>query len=171
MVPSENNSLKNFNLLAEACYGITWHSFDLNIYNQATTRKRLLTQGSTTYETIDFETSQNLLIMTDNNATQSPKITFPTEFKPPGHKYEGSDLQDSCFFQNLQELATGTTKHFHFEPETLPNYQVWQLLSIESGGVHANKMFPARQHTNGIQQNDMPLVTQTLKGFNSMDIT
>jgi hypothetical protein len=75
MNPNENNTLRIFNTLVNAAYGITWHNFDLSIYNQATTRKRLLTQGSTTYETIDFETSQNLMIFTDVNNTHAP----PTE--------------------------------------------------------------------------------------------
>jgi hypothetical protein len=67
--PQENNTLATFNNITPSAYGITWHDFCLNIYNQATTRKRLLTQGSTTYETIDFETSQNLMILTDVNNT------------------------------------------------------------------------------------------------------
>jgi hypothetical protein len=57
---TENNTIQIFNTICQTAYGITWHHFNLSIYNQATTRKRLLTQGSTTYETIDFETSQNL---------------------------------------------------------------------------------------------------------------
>jgi hypothetical protein len=70
----ENNTMKTFNTIMPAAYGITWHKFELSLYNQATTRKRLLTQGSTTYETIDFETSQNLMIQTDINNSHTPIV-------------------------------------------------------------------------------------------------
>jgi hypothetical protein len=68
----ENNTILTFNTLAAAAYGITWHDFSLSLYNQAT-RKRLLTQGSTTYETIDLETSQNLMILT--STTRIPQAS------------------------------------------------------------------------------------------------
>jgi hypothetical protein len=70
--PLENNSMTNFNKLNNAAYNITWHSFHLSIYNWATTRKRLLTQGPTTYET-----SQNLFLLTDTVRTHRPVITWP----------------------------------------------------------------------------------------------
>jgi hypothetical protein len=110
------NSMTNFNKLNDACYGITWHSFELDIFNQATTRKRLLTQGSTTYETIDLESSQNLLVMTDTNATHTPTITWLGEFIPPGHIMKEYDLQTGSFNCTLEEIAPGHTKHFQFIP-------------------------------------------------------
>jgi hypothetical protein len=42
-------------------------------------------------------------------------------------------------------------------------------MEIEGTGTNASYMFPARQHTTGLQDKDMPLVTQTLKNVNSMD--
>jgi hypothetical protein len=81
--PSNNNTMKVFNTINTIAYGITWHSFNLSIYNQATTRKRLLTQRSTTYETIDFETSQNLLLMTDNVNTYKSSIQYLDEYWHP----------------------------------------------------------------------------------------
>jgi hypothetical protein len=86
-----NHSIKNYNTLNNAAYGTIWHSFELEITNQATTRKRLLVQGSTTYETIDSETSQNLLLLTDTTTSNSPKIIWPSEYQPSGHKSKGRD--------------------------------------------------------------------------------
>jgi hypothetical protein len=154
----ENNTLQTFNTLVDAAYGITWHNFDLSLYNQATTRKRLLTQGSTTYETIDFETSQNLMILTDINNTHQPRVLWPDEYMPPGHKNTTSDLQLGTNFCKIEELATGHTKHFQFSPEPLPPSHVWELAKIDKSGNHAAKMFPARQHTSQLQTLDIPII-------------
>jgi hypothetical protein len=102
----ENNTLRIFNAIAETAYGVTWHNFSLALYNQATTRKRLLTQGSTTYETIDFETSQNLMILTDVNNSHTPSIIWPNEFQPPGHKISGLDFQSGTNYCKIEELST-----------------------------------------------------------------
>jgi hypothetical protein len=163
--------MANFNRLNNSAFGVTWQSFELQIYNQATTRKRLLTQGSTSYETIDFETSQNLLIGTDINRTHTPSVLWPAEYEPPGHKYSGSDLQDGTNFLKYEVLATGTSKKFFFTPESLPHGYVWELIEIENTGIHADKMFPARQNTTGLQTNDIPLVTQTKDKMTSMHIS
>jgi hypothetical protein len=166
----ENNTLKTFNSLLPASYGITWHTFDLSIYNQATTRKRLLTQGSTTYETIDFETSQNLMILTDVNNTHKPSITWPDEFMIPGHKNTFQDLQLATNYCKIEELATGHTKHLSFSPEQLPSSHVWELIHIDKTGQHMDKMFPARQHTTGCQSFDIPLVASSTYNYTSMHI-
>jgi hypothetical protein len=166
----ENNTLKQFNILSNAAYGITWHEFTLSIYNQATTRKRLLTQGSTTYETIDFETSQNLMILTDMNQTHTPAVVWPTEFMPPGHKNTTNDLQLGANFCKTEELATGHTKTFTFFPEPLPPSHVWEMIHIDKSSVHADKMFPARQHTTGIQSNDIPIVGASTGNFISLHL-
>jgi hypothetical protein len=166
----ENNTLQTFNTLVDAAYGITWHNFDLSLYNQATTRKRLLTQGSTTYETIDFETSQNLMILTDTNNTHQPRVLWPDEYMPPGHKNTTSDLQFGTNFCKIEELATGHTKHFQFSPESLPTSHVWELAKIDKSGNHAAKMFPARQHTSQLQTLDIPIIATTTSGYTSMHI-
>ncbi|PNF30091.1 hypothetical protein B7P43_G03138 [Cryptotermes secundus] len=162
--------MKTFNILSNAAYGITWHEFNLSIYNQATTRKRLLTQGSTTYETIDFETSQNLMILTDINNSHTPSILWPDDFMPPGAKFRTADLQAGTYFCKTEELATGHTKTFSFTPEKLPSSYVWELIHIDKSGTHADKMFPARQHTNSFQSNDIPLIAASKSGFTSMHI-
>jgi hypothetical protein len=166
----ENNTLRTFNLLSAAAYGITWHEFNLSIYNQATTRKRLLTQGSTTYETNDFETSQNLMILTDVNQSHTPSILWPDDFMPPGSKYRTADLQSGTYFCKTEELATGHTKTFSFNPEKLPSSYVWELIHIDKSGSHSDKMFPARQHTTSHQSNDIPLVAISKGSFTSMHI-
>jgi hypothetical protein len=166
----ENNTLKTFNILSNAAYGITWHSFDLSIYNQATIRKHLLTQGSTTYETIDFETSQNLMILTDVNLTHKPSLLWPDEFLLPGHRNTSQDMQAGTNYCKIEELATGHTKHFIFLPEKLPENHVWELLSIDKSGNHVDKMFPARQHTTGMQSFDIPLVTTSTTNYTSMHV-
>jgi hypothetical protein len=66
--------------------------------------------------------------------THEPSVTWPSEFQPPGHVYKGSDLQRGSFLCKLEELATGTTKHFYFTPEELPVHQVWNLIEIENTG-------------------------------------
>lgn len=101
----ENNTLKQFNLLSIAAYGITWHEFSLSIYNQATTRKWLLTQGSTTFETIDFETSQNLMILTDMNQTHTPAVIWPDEFMAP--RSQKCNQWPSIWRQLLQDRGVG----------------------------------------------------------------
>jgi hypothetical protein len=110
-----NNSVKHFNGLTNTEYGITWNSFTLSLYNQATTRKRLLTQGATTYETIDFETSQNLLILTDTNRSHPPSPIYTTEFNPPGQLHD-KNLQSTPYFCKTEELPTGKVKTFHLTP-------------------------------------------------------
>jgi hypothetical protein len=164
----ENNTLRIFNTIASTSYGVTWHSFTLSLYNQATTRNRLLTQGSTTYETIDFETSQNLMILTDVNNSHTPSVIWPNEFQPPGHRLTGLNLQDGTNYCKIEELATGHTKHFNFSPEKLPAHHVWELLKIENTGMHSSKMFPARQHTTTCQTFDTPLVTTAGTTFASL---
>jgi hypothetical protein len=168
--PQENNTLQTFNNLIPSSYGITWHEFQLNIYNQATTRKRLLTQGSTTYETIDFETSQNLMILTDINNTHQPSVLWPDEYMPPGHKNTTDNLQLGTNYCKIEELATGHTKTFHFTPERLPSSHVWEPTFIDKSGDHANKLFPARQHTTGVQAQDIPLIATSTTSFTSMHI-
>jgi hypothetical protein len=168
--PNENNTMLTFNTLASAAYGVTWHDFSLHIYNQATTRKRLLTQGSTTYETIDFETSKNLMILTDVNNTHQPSIVWPNEFQPPGHKNTSQDMQSGTNFCKIEELATGHTKTLNFSPEPLPSHHVWELLKIEKTGMHCEKMFPARQHTSTVQTFDVPLIATTNSAFASIHV-
>jgi hypothetical protein len=46
-------------------------------------KKQTSHTGLTTYETIDFETSQNLLVLTDVNNTNTPSIVWPKEFVQP----------------------------------------------------------------------------------------
>lgn len=164
----ENNTINMFNIISKAAYGVTWHSFDLSIYNQATTRKRLLTQGSTTYETIDFETSQNLMILTDMNKGRIHQINWPDEYKPPGNLNQVEDWQNGTNYCKAEELATGHTKHFNFSPEKLPDSYVWQLLKIDNSGIYANMMFPARQHTQGYQTEDSPLVATNHDFYSSV---
>jgi hypothetical protein len=167
---TENNTLQIFNTILQTAYGITWHNFNLSIYNQATTRKRLLTQGSTTYETIDFETSQNLMILTDVNNSHNPNVIWPSEYQPPGHRLTGLDLQSGTNYCKIEELATGHTKEFKFTPEHLPAHHVWELIKIENTGMNAAKMFPARQHTTGFQSFDTPMVNTSATTFTSMHL-
>jgi hypothetical protein len=162
--PDKNSSVKHFNGLSNISYGITWASFTLSIYNQATTRKRLLTQEATTYETIDFETFQNLLILTDTNRSHLPSPIYPSEFNPPGHLYE-QNLQSTLYFCETEELPTGKVKTFHFTPESLPD-QCWKLLTADRS--HSNEMFPARQHTTAAQDKVVPLL---ITHFATIDIT
>jgi hypothetical protein len=92
------------------------------------------------------------------------------EYNPPGHIYKDGDLQSGSFLCQLEELATGTTKHFSFSPKYLPSHQVWELIDIENTGMHSHKMFPARQQRTNLQANDTPLTTSSIKKFTTMDI-
>jgi hypothetical protein len=67
-------------------------------------------------------------------------------------------------------LATGHTKTFVFPPEQLPAHHVWEPIIIDNTGEHANKMFPARQHTSSLQTLDVPLVSATAAGYISMHV-
>lgn len=58
-----NNSTANYQHCIPQAIGAQYHKFKLTITNQATTRKRLLTQGTTNTVTHDSETSQSLLII------------------------------------------------------------------------------------------------------------
>jgi hypothetical protein len=127
-----NNSIRNFNKLNNCCYGVSWHNFQLEIFNQATTRKRLLVQGGTTYETIDFESSQNLLILTNTNKTHQPTMIWPNEYNPPGHQLKDTDLQSGSYQCTTEELAPGHSKHFTFTPESLPEHQCWDIINVDN---------------------------------------
>jgi hypothetical protein len=162
---TNSNTVRILNHIMRISYGISWHSFSLKIYNQATSKKRLLTQGTTSYETIDFETSQNLLIMQDLNDTHNPTIQYPEEFQPPGHTYIGDEWQSNPFLPSIEELSTGHIKTFTFYPEELPPNQVWARTEISDLGTYAADMFPARQHTTGQKTNDTPLTTTTNKTY------
>jgi hypothetical protein len=162
---NNNNTKQIYNTISTCSYGVTWHSFDLTIYNQATTRKRLLTQRSTTTETIDFETSQNLMILTDVNQTHKNDITYPHDYVPPGIKNTSFDLQSSAYFCKTEELSTGHTKTFSFTPESLPPNYVWEILPINTLIENTQAMFPARQHTTAAQDFDKPLINQLGRSF------
>jgi hypothetical protein len=162
---NNNNTKKIYNTISTCAYGVTWHSFDLTIYNQATTRKCLLTQGSTTTETIDFETSQNLMILTDVNKTHLNDITYPHDFVPPGIKNVTFDLQSDAYFCKTEELSTGHTKTFSFQPEQLPPNYVWEVIPINTTVENTQKMFPARQHTTQAQDFDVPLTNIKGRSF------
>jgi hypothetical protein len=108
--------------------------------------------------------------MTDTNKTHQPSLVWPHEYSPPGHLRKDVDLQSQTFLCQLEELATGNSKHFHITPEELPEHQIWELIDIENTSLHAQKMFPARQHTNNLQLNDTPLTNSTLRGFTSLDM-
>jgi hypothetical protein len=60
--PQYNNAFMNYSTIQPQAIGKIYHGFTLRLTSQSTTRKRLLTQGSTTTITHDFETSQNLEI-------------------------------------------------------------------------------------------------------------
>jgi hypothetical protein len=89
---------------------------------------------------------------------------------PPGHKNTTDDMRLGTNFCKTEELATGHTKHFEFPPEPLPQNHVWELLSTDKSGTHADKMFPARQHTTAIQSFDIPLVGTSTANYTSMHI-
>jgi hypothetical protein len=89
---------------------------------------------------------------------------------PPGHKNTTQNLQQGTNYCKIEELATGHTKTFHFTPEHLPSHHVWELIHIDKSEAHADKMFPARQHTTGYQSNDIPLVATSTNNFTSMHI-
>jgi hypothetical protein len=166
-----NNSIRNFNKLNDCCYGITWHSFELEIYNQATTRKRLLIQGGTTYETIDFESSQNLLFLTNTNKTHKPTMTWPNEYNPPSHRLVDTDMQSGSYQCITEELAPGHTKKFTFHPEQLPDYQCWDIINVDNVGQDYHRMFPARQHTTDLQTYDLPITSTDKNSYQTTTIS
>jgi hypothetical protein len=165
-----NNSIRNYNKFNDVCYGVTWHSFYLEIFNQATTRKRLLVQGGTTYETIDFESNQNLLYLTNTNRCHKPTMTWPNEYFPPGHKLQDTDMQSGSYQCTTEELAPGHSKHFHFTPEQLPDYQCWDIINVDNVGQDYMRMFPARQHTD-LQSFDLPITTADKNNYQSTTIS
>lgn len=62
---ADNNlNLQTFNKLIECSWGMDIHGADICIEVFAVTRERLLQGGSTNYKTYDFETSQNLYLIT-----------------------------------------------------------------------------------------------------------
>jgi hypothetical protein len=161
--------------------------------------KDLLVQGGTTYETIDFESSQNLLFLSNTKRTHQQTMRWPDEYFPPGHR-----LQDTGSFQcTVEELAPGHTKHFHFVPETLDNNQCWDIMNVDNVGQDNNQcwdimnvdnvgqdnnqcwdimnvdnvgqdstlMFPSRQHTTSMQSNDLSITTRDQNSYQSTSIS
>jgi hypothetical protein len=166
-----NNSVRNFNKLNDVCYGITWHNFELDIFNQATTRKRLLVQGGTTYETIDFEGSQNLLFLSNTNRTHQPTMIWPDQYNPPGHPLKDTDIQSGSYQCTTEELAPGHTKKFTFTPEQLPDYQCWDIMNVDNVGQDYMLMFPSRQHTTNLQSQDLPITTSDKNYFQTSHLS
>jgi hypothetical protein len=87
---------------------------------------------------------------------------------PPGHLMKEVNLQAGSYACTT-ELAPGHTKHLRFIPEILP-HQVWEMTEIENTGKYYHLMFPYRQHTHGIQDQDTPLVTTNTSNFAAIDI-
>lgn len=110
--PNINHSVKNFSKLCEIALGVHFEYFKMNITNQSTTRKRLLTQGSTSYITHDFGGSQNLMIYYDTHndhifEMEKDNLTSISYTANTNLQKEGSG-NDNPYL--LQELATGHTK-------------------------------------------------------------
>ncbi|KAJ8875924.1 hypothetical protein PR048_023832 [Dryococelus australis] len=106
------NYVKQFQSILS--YGILLqiNSLEFQIHNQAVTRQRLLTQGSTSTTTWDFEGSQNLIIATgDRTATE---ITIlESNCKPPFIRATSLDIMSAYAKQDImtyEELAKGHTK-------------------------------------------------------------
>ncbi|KAJ8879626.1 hypothetical protein PR048_020234 [Dryococelus australis] len=119
---SLNNYIKIFADYFADSIIIQIHALKFSIHNQATTRQRLLTQGSTSTTTWDFESSQNLFIGKEDRSSIELKI-LEDNVKPP-FKISNSDIlanfnkQDALTYE---ELPVGHTKEFHIPFSNMPH--------------------------------------------------
>ncbi|KAJ8891357.1 hypothetical protein PR048_010873 [Dryococelus australis] len=98
------------------------HALKFSIHNQATTRQRLLTQGSTSTTTWDFESSQNLIIGKADRTSMELTIS-ELEVRPPFRRtpmdiMANYDTQDPLTYE---ELAVGHTKEFNIPFNNMPH--------------------------------------------------
>lgn len=142
-----NNSLKNYMDCYSSAIGAIYHRFKFTITNQATTRKRLLTQGTTNTITHDFETSQNLLIIWDNIRTRTMDVTNTEITTPPWCKGD-MDMQAGDCPWKIEELATGHTKVITFTPEPPSHPNFFEPISLDITSPHAGKQIPGRQRSD-----------------------
>lgn len=166
---SINNSLLNYQHILAASCGALYHKFKFTITNQATTRKRLLTSSGTTTETIDFETSQNLLLMWGTTKEETPALTATEITTPPWHLSQGGDLQSGNFEYKLEELATGHMKTIVVEPTKIPEGMYWEPFDIDGSITDKPYLLPCIQQTaKTIALNDQPIVLYTNSNYNSL---
>jgi hypothetical protein len=144
---TSNNSLTNYMNCHPAAVGAKYHRFKFTITNQATTRKRLLTQGTTNTITHDFETSQNLLLIWDNIRTRHIDVSNDEITKPPWVKGP-DDMQSGDCPWKIEELATGHTKTIVFTPDHPPHPNFFEPISLDTTSPHAGKLIPGRQRTS-----------------------
>lgn len=146
--PDFNNQIKLYQSLLPQCIGMLYHKFELQLTNQAVTRKRLLTQGTTSTVTHDFETSQNLIITYDNSQERSMDIAGNIiEYFIPFKTNLQQDTADNPFI--YEELATGHTKTFTIYPPSPGPNKIWTKHTInEAGqGYEVNTKIPGRSNT------------------------
>jgi hypothetical protein len=127
--------------------GAIYHRFKFTITNQATTRKRLLTQGTTNTVTHDFETTQNLLIIWDNIRTRTMEVDN-TEITTPPWAKGTDDLQAGDCPWKIEELATGHTKTITFTPHGPQHSNFFEPISLDITSPHAGKLIPGRQRSD-----------------------
>jgi hypothetical protein len=145
-VKSSNNSIINYQTCIPLAIGAQYHSFKLTITNQATTRKRLLTQGTTNTITHDFETSQNLLIFWDNIRTRNVDVNIYDVINPPWFKGP-DDIQAGDCPWSLEELATGHTKTITFMPSNPPPPNFFEPINLSNTSTHLGKLIPGCQRS------------------------
>jgi hypothetical protein len=135
--------------------GAQYHKFKFTITNQAATRKRLLTQGTTNTITHDFETSQNLLLIWDNIRTRTMDIKYDNITTPPWVKGT-DDMQAGDCPWRIEKLATGHTKTITFTPQNPPQPNFFEPISLDIKSPHAGKLIPGRQRSSQLRY-DLPI--------------
>lgn len=141
-----NNSIKQFNYFSKQSYGISYKHISFSITNLATTRKRLLTTGSTSTVTHDFEDGQNLYIFWSTDKHNTPNVELKS-VNPPWHTSEGEDIQAGDLEYKMEELPPNHKKIINIEPDGLPSGYVWDKWNISNDGSYNGFMLPLKQHT------------------------
>jgi hypothetical protein len=150
-----SNSLLNYMTCHPSSVDAQYHKFKFTMTNQATTRKRLLTQGTTNTITHDFETSQNLLLIWDNIRTRNIDIKYENVTTLPWTKGP-DDMQAGDCPWRIEELATGHTKTITFTPHNPPSPNFFEPISLDVKSSHAGKLIPGRQRSSQLSY-DLPI--------------
>lgn len=132
--PRINNSKINFEGIKSLAYGIQFHKANMDMDLLATTRKRLLTGGTNTLETIDFEPSQNMVIASSDRRTQQYTIAG-TETAPYFVRYTDSTFSEAEDVWTRQEVAQHFCKKFSFGWSDLPDQKLYNIQDWTQPGI------------------------------------
>lgn len=120
------DNAQKFTVNMPASWGVTFHSATIDFDVLGIQRKRIITGGSSSLETIDFEPSQNFVFAMSDRRSQDYTITG-AETAPYFIRYSDSTFDDAIDEWSRQEIAQHNSKTIHFRFPHLQKHKAYKI--------------------------------------------